>query len=144
MAKFKMICEKYITDFRGHEIAPGNVVAVSRSGDLSRNLEAYIVTKVSDKSVSFAGKKWYYRHNKSTGQYETGFDIKPTASYSSYTSDKEMQQHIVVIDNPLYAINNPQIKELLNIADALKDQKIFPNDYKLGQTLMEYQELTNE
>lgn len=143
MAKFKMICEKYIADFRGHEIAPGNVVAVSRSGDNSRNLEAYIVTKVSDKSVSFAGKKWYYRYNKSTGQHEKGFDIKPAAFYSSYTG-KEMQQHVVVIDNPLYAINNPQIKELLNIADALKDQKIFPDDYKLGQTLMEYQEPTNK
>lgn len=140
MAKFKMVCEKYVTDFRGREISPGNIVAVSRSGDGSRKLEAYIVTKVSKKSVSFAGKKWFYRKNKKTGKTEYGYEVKPTASYSTHTSSNEMQQHLVIIDNPLYAINNPQIEKILEIADVLKDQGVLPDDYKLGQTLLEYQE----
>lgn len=49
--KNKIVCEKYITDFRGHEICPGNVVAVSRSGRSSRELEMNIVTAITKSRI---------------------------------------------------------------------------------------------
>lgn len=138
--KFVMECTRYITDFRGYEIAPGCVVGVSRSGDYSRALEAYIVSSVGDKSIKYAGLDFDYDYSNGGGWQNRKMIIhgaRPTASYSKLF-DGEIQQHIVVIENPLHAIHNPQMKEIINISAHLKEDGFFPEDYKLGQPVMEY------
>ncbi len=124
--KSKFLIEKHriVCDFIGKEISPGNVIAVSRSGRRSKALEAYIITAIRPETLILAGIK-YWKPSV----------IVPAATRSSLFSS-EIQSHIVLIDHPLYALENPQIKNLLQIADALKDNKIFPSSYKLGQAIM--------
>lgn len=141
--RFNIECSRYITDFRGHEISPGNIVAVSRSGRGSRRLEAYIVTAVRRTTISYAGVKYKVNYGKdSAGKmtYERVVSgVSPGISRSELFPG-EIQQHLVVIENPLYAIENPQMEEIIRVADMLKDEGIFPSDYKLGQSVMEFKE----
>lgn len=135
--KFKVVCERYITDIRGHEVCPGNVVAISRSGDSSKTLEVGVVTRVTKGAISIAAENWEYNYKTHKG----GAKFKPAGSRSILDKGIDIQQHLVVIDNPLYSINNPQMKQVIEFADRLKDMGVFPADYKLGHTIVEAKEV---
>jgi len=124
-SKFKIEKARSVTDFIGKDVSPGNVIAVSRSGRRSKGLEAYIVTAIRKEALILADyQRW------------TANQINPAAT-RSYIDKTEWQDHIVLLENPLFALDNPQIKKLLIIADFLKDANIFGQDYVLGRTVLE-------
>lgn len=55
-------------------------------------------------------------------------------------SGSQLQHHIIVIENPLYSLENPLIKKIIELADKLKEEGYFPLDYKLEQSILEHQE----
>lgn len=153
--KKTITCERYISDFTGSDLCPGNVVGVGRAQ--GKKFEARIVTKIAKGQIYFAGYKTervpkYGPDGKPVmkkakswrGSYEYhDYDLKHVAQINkgySMLEKKEVQEHIVLVRDPLFAIHNSQIKKLLELADSLKDRGLFPSEYKLGQTLVEFEE----
>ena len=136
--KFEMKCEVDVMDIRGREVCPGNIVAVSRSGSYSKSLDLHIITSVSSSRVTFGGFKRTYDYVAETKDYNITESLSPSSSYTMINKSEEILQQLVVIDNPLYAISNPEIEKILRIADSLKSSGIFPCDYKFGESIMTY------
>lgn len=152
----KISCTRYISDFTGHDISPGNVVGVGRG--TGKSFEANIVTAISKGRIYFAGYKFYSvpalnedgtpktkmvkwgsrTYNQQV--YDTEKKLFLKHGFSILDKKEEIQSHISLVSEPLFAIHNSQIKGLIELADALKDKKLFPSDYKLGQSLVEYEE----
>lgn len=135
----KIRCERYILDVRGMPIYPGNIVAISRSGQNARGLELYIVSGITADSIIYAGIKSKYHYDKITkkGVYTSKFSL--SASRSDLYKE-QLQQHIVVVDNPLFAIENSQMKRIIEHVDLGKESGMLPSDYKIGNTIIEYKD----
>lgn len=149
----KIECVRQISDFTGHDIFPGNIVGVGRAG--GAKFEAKLVTAVTKNRIYFAGSRmvkeyildkdgnYTYKTVGTAGrvweqiQYNHVKHILLRQTWSKL-SKGDIQEHITLVQNPLFAINNPQIKEVIEIIDALKDFHLLPSNYKMGDTLMEY------
>lgn len=142
--KFEMRCERDITDIRGHEICPGHVVAVSRSGSYSKVMDLELVTSVLKGRIVFGGMDYQYLYDYDKRTNTRYHYLRPNKTYTKLSNKDEFIGQVVVIDNPLYAINNPQIENILRSADALKSAGIFPSDYKLGTAVMKFEEEDTE
>ncbi len=145
--KFKIFNERFITDFLGNQICPGNVIAVSRG--TSQDLQAFLVSCVREKSLGLVGFKFKRTKDEPvlktiTGHYGTYTHKEykyekvgtPTASFV-HLDKNELQNHLVLIQNPLYSVVNPQMNEVISCADFMKDAGYFPKDYKFGNSLLE-------
>jgi hypothetical protein len=148
-------CERYVSDFTGSDICPGNVVGVGRAQ--GKKFHAKIVTKITKHQIYFAdyARERFLKYNPDgTPKMITRKNWRGPYTYQDYDFKKvavinkkysqlekgEVQQHIVLVRDPLFAIHNKQIKHLLELADALKDEGLLPPEYKLGQTLVEFEE----
>jgi hypothetical protein len=65
---------------------------------------------------------------------ETGKKCIIKNGYTQITED-QIQDHIVVIKDPCYSINNPSIASLLNIVDLAKDDGYLSKEYNLGDSI---------
>ncbi len=110
----KPVNYRYICDFRGFPINPGNVIVAGVYGG-PKTMYARLVKAIGETRLHFGN-----------GGY-------------TQLSDDELQEHIIVIEDPLFAVENPQIKNLLEQADKLRGN-IFPIDYKLGKSIIEFKE----
>ena len=125
------------TDLLGEIIEPGVLIAFGRSGQNSREMEIGIVSRVT-KSPKGGGRVYicaydiYY--NSATRTRERLIGDKH--SYTIVSNQRE-QNHIIIIKNPYFSINNPVIARTLEIADAAMDAGLLPKNYALGVPVSE-------
>jgi hypothetical protein len=141
--KYEVKCERYITDFRGREVCPGNIVAVSRSGRGKRALEMHMVSSITKSNITYCGAIDDYDYKQVSGSWKRVEKGTTRLRFNLSRSELfrgETQPHLVVIDDPLFAINNPNMKNMLRTADYMKDEGFFPSDYKLGEAVIEHED----
>ena len=133
----------YLTDLIGEEIKIGSLIAFTKSNETE--LQVGIVIEISGDKINFPIKtrraKYTYsgrsanRYGRKvrTGRKFVGWsDWKVRASYIKIDPKKETQGRMVIIKNPLYLLDNPNIAAQLEVADMAKDAGMLPSNYELG------------
>lgn len=124
---------KVYTDILGNQILPGKVIAYGVSGRGSKNLCYGIVSKITDSSTSVWTKSYAYTNYH--GEFISGISKGKT-----FHTGKEMQEHIVVLENILYSIQNPNLANLVQLSIALIEQGLVPKNYKVGVAFQDLEE----
>lgn len=140
-----------VTDIVGEEILPGSLVAYSMSGRNSKSLNIYLVYKVTEnkKGYSREGGRVYFltkghEYEIVNGKYQvTDTFAEGNKKYSVLSKDR-IQDHIVVIKNPFFSLDNPDIAKQMEICDMAIDAGLLPKDYKFGVPIEVISEVENQ
>lgn len=126
------------TDLTGREIKVGNVIAFSKNNE--QELSIGIVIEITDAKIHYLKKtrRAKYQVIKTKTKSKRKF-----LGYSDWTVRRtylklekgELQARLVLIENPLFCLDNKNIAAQLEIMDMGIDQKILPEHYKLGEAI---------
>lgn len=123
------------TDILGTEICKGNLVAYSRSGRNTKELKIAIVSRVVP--TKKGGRVYFFEKRLIVDRktyLKLGEDVSENVCHTLLSTDV-YQQHLVVINNPYFLLENPKIAEQNKIADLAIDQGFLPKDYYLGMSV---------
>jgi len=128
-------------DIIGVSIRKGSLVARSCINKaLNISLVSNVVRTMKGGRVYFFGVKYKYLYQiDKNAPPDKRYTVAETTinEYSEYTTllPEECQQHLVVITQPLFALDNKRIAKVLQIVDMAKDAGFLPHDYVFGTPL---------
>lgn len=129
--------ENIKTDLVGEVIEPGHLIAFGRSGDGSKDMELGIVSMITI-GKNNTGRLYLFSIQNKVERIGTSYqykivsrESKQLGTWTKLSSDR-IQQHIIIIKNPYFAIDNPSIARELDVADMAVDAGFLPKGYQLG------------
>jgi hypothetical protein len=139
-----------IYDLLGEEILPGCLISYA-SGNI---MEIAIVSNIKPEELrlNFLMKSRRKLYKTEWVKRPRGKRKKPRLhkrrTFAGYTDwkirtswikleDEEIQNRIVVIKNPFFHMDNPNVAKQLEIVDMAKDQGLIPEEYVLGMSLQD-------
>lgn len=116
-----------IVDYFGFELKPGDIIVHGYRGrSYGEPFSCGVFVKENKSTLTIAkfGKKynWKTRESKTV--------IKRTAIGKSLN----LMQPVIIVSNPLFSLENPKIRNALEVIDTLKSQGVLPESFEAGIT----------
>lgn len=126
---------KVLRDIIGNEILLGSMVAVSRKGRSAGTLEVGIVIAISSSKIYIIKPRKRYRREAKTSLQR---------GWVNYPNTRQFVNSMIVIAQPLYALENEAISVMLEIMDLGKVAGYLPKDYTLGVPFEPIKDISDE